>query len=317
MANYIRSRMSLNIEQNVPLSEHSNFKVGGPAKQFVSVCNIDELTEAIKLAGDNSWPIFILAGGTNIIFSDSGFDGLVIQTNLTHYQIDANKLTTDCGVSAQSLVDVTSQNGWGDLAWAGGLPGTIGGAVRGNAGAYGGETKDNVEQVVSLDLKTGKKIVRNNKECQFGYRESGFKKLDEVICQITLTLNQNIGVDNAQKVVNEHRQDRLTKHPLDHPNVGSIFKNVPVDQLTSETKEKFVQYIKTDPFPVVPAAWVIIEAGLVGKQVGDAQVSTKHSNFIVNLGHATAKDVVDLIKAVQQAVDHKYQIKLEVEPQII
>jgi UDP-N-acetylmuramate dehydrogenase len=309
--------MSLNIEHDTPLSEHSNFKVGGPAKHFVTVSNIDELREAIKLSNDNSWPTFILAGGTNIIFSDNGFDGLVIKVDLRNYHIDGNKLTTDCGVSAQTLVDLSSQNGWGDLAWAGGLPGTIGGAVRGNAGAYGGETKDNVEQVISLDLKTGEKIVRNNQECQFGYRDSSFKRLGEVICHITLTFNQKIGVEAAQDIVNSHRQDRITKHPLDHPNVGSIFKNVPVDQLTPEINEKFAQYIKTDPFPVIPAARVIIDAGLVGKQVGDAQVSTKHSNFIVNLGHATAKDIISLIKAVQQEVQQKYQIDLEVEPQII
>ncbi len=169
--------------------------------------------------------------------------------------------------------------------------GTFGGAVRGNAGAFGGEMKDSILYVNILDKNLKIKKL-SNKQSEFSYRSSIFKKQNLIILSAGVKLKKGEG-EILKGVAESHINYRKEKHPLEYPSAGSVFKNVDVDTLPLEFQKEFSDKVKQDPFPIVPAAWFIIGAGLTGKQVGQAQISKKHSNYIVNLGGAKAKDVLE------------------------
>lgn len=310
--------IDLKIEENVPLAPLTNFKIGGPAKHFVSVKTEAELLEVLELARKNSWPVFILAGGTNLIVSDNGFDGLVIKTELGagNWGLDNNQLTASSSASMSDLVNASIDKGLSGLAWAGGLPGSFGGAVRGNAGCFGAEMKDIVTSVTSINIETGDKINRNHDDCQFEYRGSYYKYHPEIIVSATVQLQPGDKTE-LRRIADEHIQYRLARQPLEYPNAGSIFKNVPLERVPKEHLPLFADAIKDDPFPIMPTAKIIAVAGLKGMRVGDAQLSEKHSNYIVNLGQAKASDIVALIEKIKTEIKSKYQIDLEVEPQLV
>ena len=306
----------INIEENVPLAPLTTFKVGGPAKYFTRVSSTEELHNAIQFIRDKKVPIFILGGGSNLVISDSGFDGLVIKIDIKDIKTDGSKIICGAGVPFGVIVGSSMQNSFAGLEWAAGIPGTVGGAVRGNAGAFGGETKDVVASVTSINPDSGKIYNRDNSECGFGYRDSIFKHNGEVIIGATFTLVKGDS-QKIQKVAKEHIAYRQEKHPIEFPCAGSVFKNVVADSVTSDVREIFKDSIKTDPFPVIPAAKIIAEAGLSGKKNGGAEVSAKHTNYIINSDNAKADDIVNLINEVRQRVWDKYKIELEIEPQLV
>lgn len=321
---------SLPIEENVLLAPLTNFKIGGPAKHFVSVKTEAELLEALELARKNSWPVFVLAGGTNLIVSDNGFPGLVIKLEIRNvasarsslkarsWELDIgdHRLVADPSTPMELLVNESIQAGLAGLEWAGGLPGSFGGAVRGNAGCFGVEMKDIITAVTSINIETGEKVTRNHDECQFEYRGSFYKYHQEIIVSATVQLRPGDQTE-LRRIADEHIQYRLARQPLEYPNAGSIFKNVPLERVPKEYLPLFADAIKDDPFPIVPTAKIIAVSGLKGMRVGDAQLSEKHSNFIVNLGQAKAGDIVTLIKQIQAEIKSQYQIDLEVEPELI
>ena len=307
---------NLLIQQDVPLAPLTTFKIGGPAKHFVRIKNQGELLEAITLAKSNRWPVFVLAGGSNLIVSDQGFDGLVVSMEIDGFEFDGEKVTSGAATSMKVLVDESIKRGLGGLEWAGGLPGSFGGAIRGNAGAFGGEIKDTIFSVSSVDVDTGKEVLRDNKACQFGYRDSLFKHTEEVITQATVSLRPQDGGE-LRRVADEHIQFRHDKHPMEYPNAGSIFKNIPLEHMPKEHLSLFADAVKNDPFPIVPTAKVIAVAGIKGMRVGDAELSEKHTNYMVNLGQAKAADLVALIEQVKSAIKDRYQIDLEVEPELV
>ena len=261
--------------------------------------------------------IFILGGGTNILFNDKGFDGLVLIPKIKFIKkINKNIVRVGGGVEVKDFLNFLVKNELSGLEWAGGLPGTIGGAIRGNAGAFGGEIKDNLIQVKSIEINTLKEKIRNNKECLFDYRFSIFK--DKNVNEIILWADFKFKKRKKEKIlksINEKINYRKERHPIEYPNIGSIFKNVPVENF----KKEFIEYfknkniIKTDPKPVVPSAFLIAECGLGGKKYGDACISLKHTNFIVNLGKAKAKDVKKLMNLIQKSVKQKFNISLQKE----
>ncbi len=309
---------SLRIEENVPLAPLTTFKIGGPAKYFTEVKTEAELLKALELARKNSWPIFILAGGSNLIVSDNGFDGLVINLELgtSDLELDNGQLVASASVSMERLVNESIASGLAGLEWAGGLPGSFGGAVRGNAGCFGAEMKDIVTSVTSINIETGDKITRSHDDCQFEYRGSYYKYHPEIIVSATVQLQPGDKTE-LRRIADEHIQYRLARQPLEYPNAGSIFKNIPLELVPKEHLPLFADAIKDDPFPIVPTAKIIAVAGLKGMRVGDAQLSMKHSNYIVNLGQATSDDVAELIKQIQLSIKSSYQIDLEVEPQFV
>lgn len=301
------------IRQNVSLKEFSNYKIGGPALYFLEASSKDILVEDLK-NWDKDLPAFILGNGTNILISEKGFEGLVIHCTVPGVDKQDDKVTVGAGVLVSDLLNFCVENSLSGLEWAGGLPGSIGGAVRGNAGAFGGETKDLVLEVMSLDIKTLEEKKRNNKECEFGYRTSIFKTKakDEIILTVKLGLKKG-DKEAIKKSIREKIDYRYKKHPMDRPSLGSTFKNIPVVILTEQQKKDLMQFVKNDPFPVIPVAKLLYLCNLKGKREGDAQISEKHPNFIVNLGNAKTDDVKNLIEFAKKAVKEKFNVTLEEE----
>ena len=310
------------IRQNVLLKDYSNYKIGGPAAYFLEISTKEELSEGLKewkkissVFSEDKQKIFVLGKGTNILISDKGFNGLVIHNNILGIEKKEEDLIVGAGVLVSQILSFCIENQLSGLEWAGGLPGTIGGAVRGNAGAFMGETKDSVKEVVSLDFNTLEEKKRANLECLFDYRYSIFKSgqgKNEIIMSVTLRLQTGVR-ETIKNSIQEKIDYRNTKHPMEYPNIGSTFKNVKVESVPDNWKEELTQYVKNDPFPVVPSAKLLFLANVKGKKEGRAMISDKHPNFIVNLGNATSRDVKTLIVLAKNAVKEKFNIELEEE----
>lgn len=319
--------------ENVPLSKFSNYKIGGPARFFFEAKTEKEVAWAVGVAKKRKLPVFILSGGTNILFSDKGFDGLVLRPALM--TLKAKKegvLEVGAGVSVDKLLDFTVSKSLSGLEWAGGLPGAVGGAIRGNAGAFGGETKDSIVSVRSFDIKTMKFVKRSAKACAFKYRDSIFKRKNgtEIILSATFKLAKGDKKAIARSI-NEKIEYRKKRHPLEYPNIGSIFKNIPLHIIHKKGSENYKKAlkagelafrgsqfsIKTDPFPVIFAAKLISEAGLRGVSSGGAMISPKHTNFIVNVLNASSYDAKNLIALAKATVHKKFGLQLEEEVQLV
>jgi len=323
---------------NILLSNYSSYKIGGPAKYFYQAKTAEDLIAALKRwqaveerecidtcrshrVLPNHAHIFILGGGTNLIFNDPGFPGLVLQPSLLKLELTKDGIKAEAGVLMSDLLNFAADNSLSGLEWAGGLPGTLGGAIRGNAGAFGGEIKDCIQEVVSLKISGPQSgiIRRSNQECRFGYRNSIFKERDgeEIIISAQLVLKQG-DKHKIFQAMEEKIQYRKEKHPMEYPNVGSIFKNVALAQINGKARSLLEKLdpqfpVKDDPFPVVPTAYLIAQAGLKGLSYGGARVSEKHPNFIVNFNNAKASDVKKLIGLVKTKVKDKFNIQLEEE----
>lgn len=304
------------IRKNVSLKDFSNYKIGGPASYFLEVASKNDLTTGLE-----EWDklnlnkkIFILGGGTNILIDDVGFDGLVIHNNIKGLTRVGESIVAGSGVLISDINKFAIENGLSGFEWSGGLPGTIGGAVRGNAGAFSGETKDSVVEVESLNLASEEKKKRDNKKCSFDYRFSIFKGEANMEMILAVTLGLKTGTHaQVAKDTQEKIDYRNQKHPMEYPNIGSTFKNVRVEDVPENLKAELMPYIKDDPFPVIPVAKLLYLAGVKGKREGNAQISEKHPNFIVNLGNAKYSDVLILIGFAKQAVLEKFNIALEEE----
>lgn len=306
-----------NLQKNVLLKEHTTFNIGGPAEYFLLSLEEKEIMHAIKTARKLRLPIVVMGGGSNLLVGDAGIRGLVVKNQVAGPMVlmKHNVIEAPAGIVFSDLVAFSIDKSLEGLQWAGGLPGTFGGAIRGNAGAFGGEIKDAILSVRALDHKLHVKKL-SNAQCQFSYRSSIFKRENWVVLSASVKLKKG-DKEKLQEVSHSHINYRSQKHPLEYPNAGSVFKNVDVKILSPKFQTLFSDKIKKDPFPIVPAAWFIIGAGLAGKKIGQAQISEKHSNYIVNLGGAKAQDVLELIKLVKATVKTKYGIELEVEVQYL
>jgi UDP-N-acetylmuramate dehydrogenase len=307
-------------ETNVSLKQLSHYKIGGNAKYFFEAKNVNGLIKAVEKQRWLKTPLFVLAGATNVLINDGGFDGLIIKIPNSKFRIqnDNSKfkiIKAGAGTPMAELVETAVEENLSGLEWAAGLPGTLGGAVRGNAGAFGGEIKDIVREVVSLDIsqKNPKIVKRNGSDCQFGYRSSVFKKnpRKEIIIETTLRLKRDDKKSIKEKTA-KNINYRLLNHPMEYPSLGSTFKNVPMSQVKKSAVLKGFP-VKNDPLPVIPAAFLISEAGLKGIVCGGAMISPKHPNFIVNVLDAKAEDVENLIKLVKSEVKKKFKIELQEE----
>jgi UDP-N-acetylmuramate dehydrogenase len=309
---------TVKILEHVPLARYSNYRIGGPARFFCEAANEEELRGGILFARENKLPIFILGGGTNLLIDDTGYGGVVLKMNFLQLKAEGDVTTVGAGVLVADLLKFTIAHSLSGLEWAGGLPGTVGGAIRGNAGAFKGEIKDSILSVESLDVETLETISRQNAACEFGYRSSLFKEKNgrEIILSARLQLEKGDAAKIASAIQDKinYRQER---HPMEFPNIGSTFKNVDLKFVPANFRDAVAKVVKVDPFPVVPTAFLISEAGLRGTQHGGAMVSPKHPNFIVNLGNAKAEDVKFLIGIVKQRVFEKFGIRLEEEIQLV
>lgn len=295
-------------------------KIGGPASYFSEFYTKEDLIQILsewESTPSKMDKILVLGDGTNILFNDAGYDGLVIKDSLDFIKHEGDVLTVGAGTDFSKLLDYCIENSLSGLEWAGGLPGSVGGAVRGNAGAYGGETKDNLIEVESIDIKSSKEIKRTANECKFGYRDSIYKQEGkEIILSAKFQLKKG-NKENIEKEIDEKKNHRKERHPLEYPNLGSTFKNTPLELVSEEIKEKYKDSIKNDPFPIFPTTKLLALAGIAGKTIGGAKFSEKHPNFIVNFNNAKSEDVLALIDFAKKEIMSKFNIPITEEILIV
>ncbi len=280
------------LKNNVPLAPHTTFGIGGPAELFYEARTDRELIGAIKAAHSLKIPYFVLGGGSNILIADQGITGLTIKIQNQKLEVKDNRIIAKAGTPLSKIVKAARDNALSGLECCMGIPGTIGGAVISNAGSKKEWIGQNVETITILD-ENAKIIKLKKEECGFKYRDSRFKhRLQEIILEISLRLTSQTKEKIAEKEKN-FLQER-SGQPQEK-SAGSVFKNPPGDF----------------------AGRLIDVAGLKGKRIGEAQISSQHANFIINLGNARADDVYALIKLAQETVKEKFGVKLELEIKLV
>lgn len=304
------------LKEHEPLSKHVHIRIGGPARFYFEAKTSDEIVRAVAKAEAGELPWAIIGGGSNTLPSDDGFDGLVIQAANHNWKIDGNRVVAEAGMLSILLARKTAETGLTGFEWAASLPGTIGGAVRGNAGCFGGETKDVVESAEVL--RDGKRMMLTNSECGFGYRDSIFKHNKDVILSVTLKLRKATKEECIAKldaVLTQRKADQ----PSDAPSAGCMFKNFEYKD-GADIEKLRARLAVPDAFikaKRIPAGWLVEQADLKGKKVGGATVSDKHGNFVMNIGHASASDALQLVSLVKMKIRDEYGIQLEEEVQLL
>lgn len=284
----------IDVQENIALSKYTFTKTGGRAEFLAFPKSVEELKQLIKSANDAKMPITVIGNASNLIIRDGGIDGVVIiLTKMKSITVNGDEVTAQAGARIIDTAFTAANAGLSGLEFAAGIPGSVGGAVFMNAGAYGGETKDAIKTVTVLTNNDEIKTY-TNEEMEFSYRHSRVQENDDIVIEATFALTPG---DKAKILdqMNYLNALRRYKQPLEYPSCGSVFKR---------PKGHFV-------------GPMIIEAGLQGKQIGGAQDSTKHAGFIVNKGGATATDYLDLIHYIQKVIKEKFDIDLQTEVRII
>ncbi len=282
-----------NIRLNEDMSKHTSIKIGGPADIFIKIKNIEELKYVLKIAKEENIPITVIGNGSNLLVKDKGIRGIVLQIKIDEISVNATEIDVGAGTLLSKLSKTAYENSLAGLEFAAGIPGTIGGAITMNAGAYGGEFKDIVVSTTYIDKDLNIHTI-SNKEHNFEYRNSIFKDKNFIILKSKLKLKEDIK-ENIEAKMKQNSNKRKESQPIEYPSAGSVFKR----------GNGFI------------TAEAIDKCGLKGYNIRDAYVSEKHAGFIVNKGKATAKDVIDLIEYIKQVVYEKYKIKIEMEIKII
>lgn len=279
-----------NILCNEPMKNHTTFKTGGPAEFLVTPASKEEFMELLKI----DFPKMIIGNGSNLIVKDGGIKGLVIKTTkLNHLKVEGNIIEAESGVFISKIANTAKDYSLTGFEFACGIPGTLGGAVSMNAGAYGGEMKNVIVESEYAD-ESGNTYTVGNEGHEFAYRRSFFTDTHYIILSSKIELEPG----NQEEIVarmNELRNQRNSKQPVTLPSAGSIFKR----------PEGFF------------AGKLIEDSGLKGYAIGGAQISTLHAGFIVNTGDATSKDILDLIEHIQKTVNKNFGVQLETEVKII
>ena len=288
-----------NLTLNEPMSRHTSFRIGGPVQALLVVRCVDELCNAVLWARSKQVPYYVVGHGSNILVADAGIQGLVIVNRCQSYHLtesaEVATVFAEAGIGLSKLAHAVSESGWSGLEWATGIPGTLGGAIVGNAGAFGSDISASLTRIHVLDGK-GDRQVYVVADLDFSYRSSCFRKegresnRELVILAAELSLRRGDRGQIAERC-REIIQIRQRSQPLDKPSAGSVFKNPPQDY----------------------AGRLIEAAGLKGMQVGEAQVSLRHANFIVNVGNATACDVLTLIELIRAKVREQFYQELDLE----
>ncbi|MBU4298856.1 UDP-N-acetylmuramate dehydrogenase [Patescibacteria group bacterium] len=303
--------------KNILLKNYTSFRIGGRAKYFYIAKNKEDLIKAISAAKKFKLPFFILGNGSNVLVSDKGFDGVAIKMKneklkMKNYN-SKFKIFCESGIPLAKLISKSLQIGAFGLEWAVGIPGTVGGAIYGNAGAFGNSMKDIVKEVEVFNAKELRIKNYELRDCRFDYRDSIFKqKKNLVILSAKIQLKKG-KKEEIQEKMKEYLNERKKTQPLDFPSAGSIFKNYESRIMNYELLKEFSEIKEFNKKGQIPAAWLIEKCGLKGKRLGGAKISEKHANFIVNLGKAKSGDVAGLINLIKQKVKKKIGITLEEE----
>ncbi len=303
--------MKLPIQQNIPLAPYTTYKIGGPAQFFIRLSSLEELSQAVDWAKERGLPLRILGGGSNLLISDNGVNGLVIALTAQTPVFTEARVKVGAGYGLSKLVSDGVMRGLQGLEWAAGIPGQVGGAVRGNAGAFGGWIADNIHIVEVYNTQTNKLEIFNKADCHFGYRDSLFKRRSELLIWSASFNLTSADRTSLESIAEDHRRYRREHHPI-LPSAGCVFKNVPVDQVVERAPELWsaAQLARAVNGQEIAAGFIIAQAGLAGYAVGPIQVSTQHSNFLVNQGGATAQEVHQLISYIQKTIQQRYHLEL-------
>jgi UDP-N-acetylmuramate dehydrogenase len=306
----------LGVKRNISLKDYSTFKIGGIAKYFFKAETKGDIIKAITTAKENHLPFFILGGGSNILFSDKPFNGLIIKINNQGIQLKKNIILAGAGITLSKLLSELIKKNLSGLEWAIGIPGTLGGAIYGNAGAFSKSMQDIIKNVEVLDIRDLKIKKISLKQCKFGYKESIFKKSKNLII-ISAELNYKKGdAIKMKKEMIEMSKKRKNSQPINSPSVGCIFKNYLGVIKDKRIIEKFPELKIFNQKKIIPVGFLIEKCGLKEKIIGDAKISDVHANFIINLDKARARDVLQLINLIKKSVKNKFGINLEEEIQI-
>ena len=272
-----------NVRLHEPMKKHTTFRIGGPADYYLCPHSIEELQKILQICKEKKIEFFILGNGSNLLVSDKGYRGAVIQLwkNFSDITVKGTTIIVKAGALLSKIAAEALEEGLTGMEFASGIPGTIGGATVMNAGAYGGEMKNIIKEVTVL-TQEGELLTLSNEEMKLGYRTSIVKEKGYVVVSVVLQLKKG-DKEEIRKVMEDLKERRVTKQPLDMPSAGSTFKR----------PEGYF------------AGKLIMDAGLRGFSVGGAQISEKHCGFVVNKGDATAADVLGLIREVQKRVEEQ------------
>jgi UDP-N-acetylmuramate dehydrogenase len=301
----------LDIKENIPLKEYTTFNIGGNAKYFVEVTTVDELKEALDFARDKDLKYFILAGGSNVLFSDDGFDGVVIKIKIGGIEIKSEQVTVGSGVTLLVFLEEVAESGLSGGENLAGIPGSVGGAVRGNAGAFGTEIKDILQNARALNMETGEIEVFDNARCEFKYRKSFFKKNDNYIIVDTTFKLVKGEKEQIKSAMEEIITKRNAKHMQNIKSAGSFFINPTVDENVQKMFEHDTGQKSRDGR--VPAGWLLDSCGIFQKRIGDIQAGLEHANYFINRGEGTADQVIQLSALAKTRIRDEYGVHLKEE----
>lgn len=288
------------IREQEPLSAHTTFRIGGPAAYYLIPENRDEVSEALGFAKEKGLPFYVLGRGSNMLFDDEGYPGVIVEIGRGMEQMSVEKeldetvrVVAQAGITMSSMAVQLAEAGLTGFEFAGGIPGTLGGGITMNAGAYGGEIRDCIQDATVM-TESGGILVLTRDQLELGYRTSVIQHERYLVLEGSFLFKKGEKEEILARM-RELNQRRRNKQPLEYPSAGSTFKR----------PEGYF------------AGKLIEDAGLRGYRVGDAQVSEKHCGFVVNRGNATAAEVRQLIRDVQEQVQEKFQVRLEPEVRII
>ena len=290
------NKLNCVVRYDEPLKSHTTFKIGGNCIALIEPREISDIIEAVKICRKNNIKFFVIGNGSNLLVPDEGYNGVIIKlkSEFSKIEVEGDYLIVNSGAKLSEVYTVAYENSLTGFEFASGIPGTIGGAIYMNAGAYGGEMKDIVESVEVLDLDNFELRELKNEELEFSYRKSIIQRKNYIVTTIKLKLQKG-NKEKINAVYEDLRERRNSKQPLNFGSAGSTFKR-PEGHFASK---------------------LIEDAGLKGYHINDAWVSEKHSGFIVNKGNASFKEVMELIEYVQKVVFEKFGVKLETEVRIL
>lgn len=292
----IFDKLNCIVRYDEPLKNHTTFGIGGSCIALIEPREVEDIIEAIKICRENNIKFFVIGNGSNLLVSDEGYNGVIIKLKkeFSTIKVEGEYVIAKSGAKLSEVFDVILENSLAGFEFASGIPGTIGGAIYMNAGAYGGEMKDIVETVEVLDMDTFEVKELKNEELEFSYRNSIIQNKNYIVLAIKLKLQKG-NKEEIKAIYEDLREKRNSKQPLNFGSAGSTFKR-PEGHFASK---------------------LIEDAGLKGYHINDAWVSEKHSGFVVNKGNASCKEILELIDHVKNVVFEKFGVKLEMEVKIL
>ena len=301
----------MNIQENIFLKDLSTFKIGGKAKYVVFAESQDDIVSALRFAQEKDLYIGIIGAGCNLLITDENIDGLILKMNTKSIDITDRQVFAEAGVSLAALTAIAHKSSLVGLEWAPSVPSSVGGAIRGNAGAFGGETKDRLKEVKIY--RDGEVLDIDSSALDFQYRSSAFKSFDNKDIILGGVFELEVGdVSMSQKQVRDNIIKKNQNQPVGVACSGCIFKNYE-GVISSDIIAKYPELDKFVEKGIIPSGYLIEKAGLKGFTLGGIQVSERHANYMVNIGNGKFSEVIDLIKIVKDKVFQEFGVMIEEE----